>query len=435
MKAKLVLILLVLCMGISAQAQAPFDVSAKAKETIYLFRQAKFETVYNRMDKDMKRVLDVEKLQGFWDVLEMRMGAVKEVGEPKITDRDSLFISVTPIQFEKQKIALKLVFNKQALISGMYLEAANPQHIPAAYIDASRFYENKKTLADPTYPVEGMLTLPNRGKPFPVVIIVAGSGPTDKDLTMGPNRVYKDIAWGLASKGVAAFRYDKRTKTYGAEIAKNKNATVKEEYLLDLQLAVQMLKKNPDIDSTRIYILGHSEGGYLMPYFEKNIKGIAGYIGFAAAYSEMAPMIYDQLVYLQSMAPKKDQASFEPIKHQAIYAQTKLNENSPTDSLPLGISAAYLMYLNQNSPQKLSLNLNQKKVLFIQGGRDYQVPPSELEKWKQALKANTQADFEVYPVLNHLGLEGKGKSKPEEYESPGNVPEEVINRMVRFVLY
>jgi dienelactone hydrolase len=418
-----------------AVAQVGFDAKARAKECIYLFRQEKFETLYQRMDKDMQRILDVEKLQGFWYSLEMQMGAVKEVGEPAVTDNDSLIITVTPVQFEKNKFGLKLVFNEVGKISGMFLEPATKQYTPASYVNASLFYEIKKTLPDPKYPVEGMLTIPNRGKPFPVVIIAAGSGPTDKDLTMGPNRVYKDLAWGLANHGVATFRFDKRTKTYGGQLAKQKNLTVKEEYLEDLKLALQVVKKNPEIDSTRIYILGHSEGGYLIPYFEKNLKGVAGYIGFAGNYSELPILLVDQLYYLQSLAPVGKKQDYDEIIKQGIYCRDRLTKDSPADSLPLGMEAAYLLYLNQNAPRKLASGLNPKKLLFIQGERDYQVPKSELILWQNALKNNPNASFELYPKLNHLGLEGDKASEPSEYEVPGNLPEYLIKRIARFVLY
>lgn len=428
-------LLLALLSFSGAFAQVGFDAKARAKECIYLFRQEKFETLYQRMDKDMQRILDVEKLQGFWYSLEMQMGAVKEVGEPEVTDNDSLIITVTPVQFEKNKFGFKLVFDEVGKISGMFLEPATKQYTPASYVDASLFYEIKKTLPDPKYPVEGMLTIPNRGRPFPVVIIAAGSGPSDKDLTMGPNRIYKDLAWGLANHGVATYRFDKRTKTYGQQMSKVKNLTVKEEYLEDLKLAIQVVKKNPEIDSTRIYILGHSEGGYLIPYFEKNLKGVAGYISFAGNYSELAPLLLDQLHYLQSLAPAGEKKEYDELIQQAIYCRDKLSKDSPTDSMPLGLELAYILHLNQNSPSKLIGGLNQKKLLFIQGERDYQVPKSELFLWQNALKNNPNASFELYPKLNHLGLEGDKPSEPSEYEVPGNLPEYFIKRIARFVLY
>jgi dienelactone hydrolase len=432
---KFYLLFLSILMVASAQAQIKFDAAAKANEAIYLFRQAKFEGIYQRLDPTMKRYLDVEKLQGLWDGLEMRYGLVQTVGEPKVTLNDTLAITLTPIQFEKKKMGLKLVFNEKAQIAGMFLDAPKPQYQPASYVNASKFYEYKKVLPDPKFPTDAVLTIPAKGSNFPVVIIVGGSGATDKDLTIGPNRIYKDIAWGLGNNGIAVLRYDKRTKDNGAQMAKNKNLTVKDEYLDDLKLAIQMVKNNPEIDSNQVFVLGHSEGGYLIPYFERNLKGIAGYISFAGNYSKLADLMCMQIEYLMKDLPDADKNGYLEMLEKAIYARDKIQESSANDSLPPGLTAAYLIHLNENGPEKLSANINKKRVLFVQGGRDYQVPPSEMDKWKLALKNNTQADFALFPELNHIGLDGKGISKPSEYEVQGNVPEEVILKITRFVLY
>jgi dienelactone hydrolase len=332
-------------------------------------------------------------------------------------------------------MGLKLVFNEKAQIAGMFLDAPKPQYQPASYVNASKFYEYKKVLPDPKFPTDAVLTIPAKGSNFPVVIIVGGSGATDKDLTIGPNRIYKDIAWGLGNNGIAVLRYDKRTKDNGAQMAKNKNLTVKDEYLDDLKLAIQMVKNNPEIDSNQVFVLGHSEGGYLIPYFERNLKGIAGYISFAGNYSKLADLMCMQIEYLMKDLPDADKNGYQEMLEKAIYARDKIQESSANDSLPSGLTAAYLIHLNENCPEKLSAYINNKRLLFVQGGRDYQVPPSEMDKWKLALKNNTQADFALFPKLNHIGLEGKGISKPSEYEVQGNVPEEVILKITRFVLY
>jgi triacylglycerol esterase/lipase EstA (alpha/beta hydrolase family) len=419
--------------GLSLNAQIKFDAATKAKEVIYLLRHAKFEGFYQRLDPTMKRYLDVEKVQSIWDGLEMRYGSVQTVGEPKVILNDTMAITLTPIQFEKKKIGLKLVFDKKALIAGMFLEAPTPQYQPASYVDASKFYEYKKVLADPKFPTDAVLSIPNKGGKFPVVIIVTGSGATDKDLTIGPNRIYKDLAWGLSNNGIAVLRYDKRTKDYAVEMSKIKNLTVKDEYLDDLKLAIELVKSNPEIDSNQIFVLGHSEGGYLIPYFEKNLKGIAAYISFAGNYSGLADLLCMQIEYLQKDLPANQKAAYQDMLNKSIYARDKIQLNSPNDSLPEGLTASYLVHLNDNSPEKLNSYINKKRVLFIQGGRDYQVPPSELDKWKLAMKGNTQAEYALFPKLNHIGLEGKGISKPSEYDVPGNVPEEVVLRIVKFI--
>jgi uncharacterized protein len=435
MRYLLLLISLLFFNALQAQQEFRFSPKEKSKEAIYLFRNGKFEALYNKLSPEMKRYLDVEKLQGFWDGLEMRNGSVKEVEEATLTYKDSFAIVLTPIHFEKRKLGIKLVYNQDAEIAGLYIDAPSPQYRPAAYVDASRFYEYKKVLPDPKFPADAVLSIPAKGNNFPLVIIVGGSGTTDKDLTMGPNRIYKDLAWGLSNQGVAVLRYDKRTLTHGAAMAAQKEIGVKEEYLDDLQLALKLAKSQEGIDTSKIFVLGHSEGGYLIPYFEKNLKGIAGYISLAGSYSNMADLICVQLKYLQAHTTKNEAGLYVDVIKKAEFARDHLKENSPKDSMPLGLSPKYLCQLNEISPAKLISYISNKPLLFLQGGRDYQVPPSELEKWKAALSQNRKAEFIVFPSLNHLALSGEGESLPAEYQSPGNVPEEVIDRILRFVLY
>ena len=72
-------------------------------------------------------------------------------------------------------------------------------------------------------------------------------------------------------------------------------------------------------------------------------------------------------------------------------------------------------------------------MLIMQGGRDYQVTPAELEKWKAALAARRDVTFRSYPTLNHLFIAGSGPSVPAEYNVPGHVAEEVIIDIVNWI--
>ena len=97
------------------------------------------------------------------------------------------------------------------------------------------------------------------------MVLVHGSGPNDRDETIGPNKVFKDLAWGLASRGVTVLRYDKRTYAYATKFDERavKSLTVQGEVIDDALAALQLLLNREEIDPQRVFLLGHSLGATL----------------------------------------------------------------------------------------------------------------------------------------------------------------------------
>ena len=96
-----------------------------------------------------------------------------------------------------------------------------------------------------------------------MVIFVHGSGPHDRDETIGENKPFKDIAEYLLNNGIASYRYDKRT--YSHPEAFTEKSTVEEETINDAVNAALYFKNNADYKGYQIIILGHSRGAYMMP--------------------------------------------------------------------------------------------------------------------------------------------------------------------------
>ena len=179
-------------------------------------------------------------------------------------------------------ILIELVFNKEnkKLILYRFTETYKTYAIPE-YANAENYNDENITFAsDTSMPLTGILSLPVSNKKVPLVIIIPAAGPSDADGNFA-SKPYKDIATGLASEGFAVFRYNKRSLNYGYNLSQNKlngvPFTPREDVLDDLQAAINLLKKNSNIDSTKIYLLGHGEGAYFAPYVATEnpfIKGI-----------------------------------------------------------------------------------------------------------------------------------------------------------------
>src|SRR5262249_34016694 len=148
---------------------------------------------------------------------------------------------------------------------------------PAAYAKPDSFVEVPVQVGSaPALP--GFLSLPKGAGPFPVVVLVHGSGPQDADETIGPNKPFKDLALGLARRGIAVLRYAKRSRVEPAGVV-----TVKEEVLDGAHAAIELARASKGIDPGRVVVLGHSEGGYLAPRIAKENPTVAGIILLAAS--------------------------------------------------------------------------------------------------------------------------------------------------------
>lgn len=415
-------LLLLLLLPFSLLAQTEEKALARVNENIYLLKSGKFQSLHDRMDETMKRIADPSKLEGLWDGLIFQFGELKTLGDTKVKKQDSLWFGYNSLGFEKGSIKLKMVLDESLLISGLFIEPIEVPYSPPGWIHMRSIYESKKPVPLNDFPSEGMAAFPNTNTRVPLVIIVGGSGPNDKDLTLGSNKIYKDLALGLAHYGIASYRYDKRTKAFGNKMGDPSKLTVTQEYLLDLQAIVAMFRKDERIDTQRIYLFGHSEGGYLCPWFMTEIQGLAGFITFGANYQNLMETLKPQLTYLiENTNSDEGKKVYQEELSKIPYALNKLKVDSPRDSIPLGIWPTYLIHLNKVAPKNYLTQIKQKRILILQGKRDYQVQEQEFDLWKAALKSHSDAQFTIYQELNHVMLRGEGKSLPNEYLEQGNV--------------
>src|SRR5699024_18040 len=127
------------------------------------------------------------------------------------------------------------------------------------------------------YVIPGTLTTPIQEESYPLIVMVHGWGESDRDLSIYQNKPFQDIAWQLAKLGIASYRYDKRTYLY--EQAKDTPSfTVYDETIDDAVEATKMAMELKNVNPSKVYILGFSQGGYLLPRINEKVTELAGYI-------------------------------------------------------------------------------------------------------------------------------------------------------------
>lgn len=281
----------------------------------------------------------------------------------------------------------------------------------------------------------GLLTIPRNTTSFPIVILVHGSGPNDRDETIGPNKPLRDLAFGLASFGIASIRYDKRTLVYGEKIvSEGLKINLETEVLIDVTSAIRLAKS---IDGVRdIYIIGHSLGSMLSPKIASENNDVAGIVMMAGNARPLEDLIIEQYSYLFSHdgISEQEENALNDLKVQ-IDNLDNLNQ-SPNDStmnLPLNLPVSYWKSLMDYNQLKEIKSVG-ARILILQGERDYQVTMQDFNLWKKALKTHENVDFKSYPKLNHLFLEGEGKSYPTEYQIESNIPQYVITDIANWIM-
>ncbi len=382
-------------LGAALFAQAKADPVERATQFVELLAKGHFERATTYFDATVRAALPADKLQDLWKTIQRQAGTFQSQSGARTEERQGYRNVFATCQFANANLDLILSFDKDDRIAGFHIAPTPP---PAA-----AHAEPPATVIDSELTVNGLagtLTLPASGRgPFSAVVLVHGSGPEDRDETIGPNKPFRDLAWGLAERGIAVLRYDKRKRF-------PKDFTVREEVIDDAAAAAAVLRKTPNVDPGNVFILGHSLGGMLIPRIAKAEPDARGFIIMAGPTSPLEDTMVEQLQYLGETDPDKAKAAAAKIM---------------STSAPPG----YWLDLRGYSPAIAAKEIT-RPLLILQGERDYQVTMKQFAVWKRDLAAKKNVTFHSYPDLNHLFVPGEGKSTPQEYATPGHVSERVI---------
>lgn len=437
--ASLMIFLLIGCAH--GQGASPaVQLEARGRHFVELLVKGNYPEAYKQFDSTMKSAMPEAKLREVWTALPAQLGPFKRIIGTRLEKAPPYFAVYVTTEFEKATVDIKVVYNSDNEVSGLWFvptQAQSPtSYQPPAYAKSDSFTEKEVTIGTGEWQLPGTLTIPKGSGPFPAVVLVHGSGPNDRDETFGPNKPFRDLAWGLASNGVAVLRYDKRTKVYPQKMVALQGLTVKEEVVDDAVAAAQLLSKQEKIDPKRVFVLGHSLGGILAPRIAKADPDIDGIIVMAGSARPVDDVILEQLNYVSSLGGKlsaENQAKLDELKKQiARIKSPDLSKDTPASELPLGVPATYWLDLRGYNPAQAAQGIH-RPMLVLQGGRDYQVTEQDFNIWKRCLADRDNVTFKLYPDLNHLFFTGKGKATPAEYEQPGHVSAGVINDIAGWV--
>ncbi len=428
-------------------AQDPGPVAAAEKFAAFFFDR-QFDKAVGQFDATMTKVLPADKLRDLLAGLEKQAGAYKERGKSRLEQVQKYQVVFIPCTFEKGLLEMKVVLDKDVLITGLFFVPPKPavEWKTPAYADREKFDEVKIEVmtksagsgaAEREWRLPGFLTIPKGTGPFPGIVLVHGSGPNDADETIGPNKPFKDLAWGLASRGVAVVRYIKRTRQFGKELAESAaEFTVREETEEDAESALRLLRQTPEVDAKRVYLLGHSLGGLVAPRIAGRTPDLAGIVIFAGNTRSFGTLLVDQLRYIfeadGTVTPEEQQQLDEIIKAVAVAESPDLKPGDKVTVLGGTVPGAYFLDLRAYDPVTAAAKLSQR-ILVLQGESDYQVTMADFAGWQKGLAGKSSARLKSFPELNHLFMRVQGKSTPENTLAPGHIDETVVEEIARWI--
>lgn len=387
----------------------------------------KLKTEYSYAD-EIKQLIESGQLEQALAPVIKASGELKEIGAAWVSESALQSVNVqVPIDFSIQPWNLSLSFNAEGKMIGVFTAPyqENVVPIPEGVVETDR---NLKIANGRELP--GTWTQPEGKEEYAAVIFVHGSGTSDRNETAGHIKPFQDLAWGLAQRGIASYRYDKISYVYGQEIAEDKNFTVYDETVNDAVAAIEMVRGLEGV--TKVYVVGHSQGGQMMPAIAE-AGSPDGCIMMAAPTEKFADLLRDQLEFLEGLDPKEDET--EKAYYEEMYKELDKMDGLDTmgeDEKIMGLYTNYLKSIVDYDPAAEAEDM-EMPVLVLQGEEDYQVPMDNFKVWQETYGEKENWQFQSFPGLTHMFTEGKLENGPADYQGEKHIPEEVIDRIAEFI--
>jgi dienelactone hydrolase len=433
----------------TAGAQSPpaakvTDYAAEGARVVQELAAGKFGDVAARFDTQLQKELPEPKVSGSWGQLVAKAGKFQKVTATEVKPQPGGYRCVAmTCAFEHAPEGDALVtFDEAARIAGLYFGPRPTEQIKGwatpSYAAPGRFEEVLVTVSTGPWHLPGTLSLPKGKRPCPAVVLIPGSPPVDQDESIGPNKVFKDLAWGLASRGIAVLRYTKRTCQFGAGLGGGfiSSFSPRDELFDDARAAFALLVARREIDPTHIYLVGHSLGGVAAAEVATDERRVAGVVLLGTPASNLLTALIERE---EDAARDGKQANAAGPSMLAALKKVRSGETAAGSTLEimgLRTSAAYFLELGKHDTGVITAKLKSPTLVLL-GGHDAQVPDREVERWKKALAGNKDATVKLFPGLFHLFMPSTSKEKgdtPDDWMRPAHVSQEVVDDVASRVL-
>lgn len=382
------------------------DPTTTATAVVQLARDGHFADIESLFAPPLRAVASADAVRVAWVAELTKNGPVVSVGEA--ADTGPAHASV-PVRCERGEFMV-IMSVADGRLTGLRLAPPTVPWTPPPYADENAFTEQDVTVSG----AAGTMSVPNGRGPWPGVVLLSGGGHFDRDETSGLNKPLKDLAWGLASRGIAVVRFDKPTSA----------ATMSDEYMPAAVAAVHLLQQR----CSRVFVAGHSMGGKVAPMIAAAEPAVAGLVIMAGDTQPMYEAAVRVVTYLAEVSPELVGPDMLAMitRQAALAADPDLSPDTPATELPFGFPATYWLELRDYDQVATAAALD-RPMLILQGGRDYQVTvEDDLAGWRAGLGHRPDVTIRVHDADNHLFFPGAGPSTPDEYAPAQHVDAAVV---------
>ena len=354
--------------------------TAAAQHFISLLSDGKFKDAEDQSDAAMQQALPADKLHAIWQMLTQTNGVLKQqrVGHVQMVKGYQVIDVVC--QFDQAELIVRLSLDQNQRVAGLFiLPKENP---------------NDLSLKTKTGTLYGTIDLPAGKGPWPVALVLAGSGPVDRDGNEPglKNDCLKMLGQDLAAHDIAVLRVDKRGIGQSAAALAREVDLRFDDYVDDAAQWIALLRKDPRF--TSVAIVGHSEGS-LIGMLAAQRADIDAFVSLAGAGRSIADLLREQL--------QRNLSS--EMYHTSEHIINELVAGRKVDEVPAELQALF-------RPSIQPYDISQFKcdpaieiakltvpVLIVQGTTDIQVSEKDA---KLLAEANKKARLVIVPSMNHM---------------------------------
>lgn len=391
----------------------------------------RFERAYDRIAPDARSRVAVGELEQIWLGYTAVGGEFHEVAETTETVASGFDAVDVTMAFERSKHELQVLVTDEFDVAGITF---NDSYERPGYVDRDAITEQKATLETEECSLEGTVTVPADADPdsVPGVVLVHDSGPADRNLGSVATRAFTDLAEGLATQGVAAFRYDKRTYACPQEI-EPEDHTLDAATVDDALLAVDELRSVEAVGDDSVVVAGLGVGGLAVPRIVDRDGDLAGGVAMGAPARPFHDVVLAHLEHQATVGSHEWPAMTNTYEKQAGEIDRVRDGDYDEDDVLLDFSGAFWESLAEYDALETAREIDDP-LYFLQGERDFQASlEDDFGVWQSELDDRSGTDFDSYDGLNHLFMPVEGPGVAFEYRVRNNVDSQVVTDLANWI--